>query len=306
MNVTWKGVYPAITTPFDDAGRVDHDFLAEHSRRLIAAGCSGLIPLGSLGEGATLSFDEKVAVLRTIVGAVGDRVPVIPGIAALATGEAVRLVQAAAEVGCSGLMALPPYVYAADWRELQAHLAAVMTASALPVLLYNNPVAYGADFLPERIAVLAERHPTLAAVKESSGDTRRVTAIRALVGDRLQVLAGLDDGVVEGVMAGASGWVAGLVNALPRESVILFERAVAVRNGTGDPAALAELYHWFLPLLRLDTVPKFVQLIKVAQSMTDMGSTHVRPPRLALTGAELEQVQSVIAGVLATRPRLGD
>ncbi len=304
MKVTWSGVIPAITTEFNEDGSVDHAFFAEHCRRLVDAGCSGLVPLGSLGEGATLSFDEKIALLETAVHAVGDRVPIVPAIAALSTAEAVRLARAAERAGCSGVMILPPYVYSTDWREMKAHVTEILRAVPLPVMLYNNPAAYKTDFLPEQIAELAHDHDNLRAVKESSGDTRRVTAIRALVGDRLAVLAGLDDGVVEGVQAGAAGWIAGLVNAFPHESVDLFRRAVAVREGHGDRAKLEALYNWFLPLLRLDTVPKFVQLIKLAQEMVGMGSARVRPPRLALVGKELEDAQSVIRHALTHRPAI--
>jgi 4-hydroxy-tetrahydrodipicolinate synthase len=304
MTITWRGVIPAMTTALDDDGGVDHAFVARHCRWLVDAGCTALVPLGSLGEGATLGYEEKAALLETIVGAVGDRVPVIPGIAALSTAEAVRLARTAERAGCRGLMALPPYVYSTDWREMKAHVAAVIAATPLPVMLYNNPAAYGTDFLPEQIAELAAEHPNLAAVKESSGNTRRVTAIRALVGERLALLAGLDDGVVEGVQAGAGGWIAGLVNAFPRESVALFDLAVQVRDGRGDRAALEALYAWFLPLLRLDTLPKFVQYIKLAQERVGMGSASVRPPRLPLVGPEREHVLRLIEEALAHRPAI--
>ena len=304
MTITWRGVIPAMTTAFTEEGGVDHAFVATHARWLVEAGCTGLVLLGSLGEGATLGFDEKVSLLETVAGAVGSRVPVVPGIASLSTAEAVRLARAAERVGCRGLMALPPYVYSTDWREMKAHVAAIMSATALPVMLYNNPAAYGTDFLPAQIAELAAEHPNFAAVKESSGDVRRVTAIRALVGERLAILAGLDDGVVEGVQAGAVGWIAGLVNAFPKESVALFDLAVQAREGRGDRAALEALYAWFLPLLRLDTVPKFVQLIKLAQEMVGMGSTRVRPPRLPLVGAEREETVRLVEEALAQRPAL--
>lgn len=305
MTSIWQGVIPAITTAFTEEGGVDHAFVAAHVRWLVDAGCTGLVPLGSLGEGATLSFDEKIALLETIVGAVGNRVPIIPGIASLSTAEAVRLARAAERVGCRGLMALPPYVYSTDWREMKAHVTAIMAATALPVMLYNNPAAYGTDFLPAQIAELAGEHPNFAAVKESSGDVRRVTGIRALAGERLAVLAGLDDGVVEGVQAGAVGWIAGLVNAFPHESVALFDLAVQVHEGSGDRAALEALYAWFLPLLRLDTVPKFVQLIKLVQEMVGKGSTRVRPPRLPLIGQEREEAMRLVDEALAHRPALG-
>lgn len=303
MNVNWHGVIPAITTKFNADLSIDHGFFAEHCRWQIDAGCVGLVPLGSLGEGATLTFDEKRALLETAVKAVGDRAPIIPGIAALSTAEAVRLAQAAEVAGCHGLMVLPPYVYSTDWREMKAHVATVIRATSLPVMLYNNPVAYKTDFLPEHIAELAHELPNLVAVKESSADTRRITAIRALLADRINILVGVDDSVVEGVHAGAIGWIAGLVNAFPHESVALFNLALAARAG-GDRAQLDALYTWFLPLLRLDTVPKFVQLIKLAQEMVGMGSVQVRPPRLELEGVELETARQIIQHGINHRPRV--
>jgi 4-hydroxy-tetrahydrodipicolinate synthase len=197
------------------------------------------------------------------------------------------------------MMVLPPYAYQGDWREMKAHIEAIFRATDLSCMLYNNPVAYGTDFLPEQIRELASEQENLAAVKESSTDVRRVTAIRALPGDRLEVFVGVDDVVVEGVGAGASGWIAGLVNALPAESVALFNYAKA-----GDAAGAFELYRWFLPLLRMDTVPKFVQLIKLVQQEVGMGRATVRPPRLELIGKELEATIALIRERLGTRPSL--
>lgn len=293
----WHGVIPAITTPFTDDGRVDHDFLAVHARKLLDAGCTGIVPLGSLGEAATLSFDEKVAIMRTLVATAGDRAPVIPGIAALSTSEGVRLAREAKAAGCAALMVLPPYVYSSDWREMSAHVSAVLAATDLPCMLYNNPVAYKTDFSPEQIAALAAEHPNVQAVKESSGDVRRFAALKSLLGDRLELLVGMDDALVEGVSMGATGWIAGLVNAYPKESVRLFELA-----REGGSAAAAELYAWFLPLLRLDTVPKFVQLIKLVQQAAGLGSERVRAPRLVIEGAEREAAMRVIKHAIATRP----
>ncbi len=293
----WRGVIPAITTPFTADGAVDHAFLARHANQLIDAGCTGIVPLGSLGEGATLSFDEKLAIVRTLVEALGDRAPVIPGIAALSTAEAVRLAQESERLGARGLMALPPYVYSTDWREMGAHMRAILAATGLPVLLYNNPVAYKTDFIPEQIAELAAEFPLLQAVKESSCDIRRFAAIRALLGDRLELLVGMDDAIVEGVAMGAVGWIAGVVNAFPHESVRLYE--LAREGGAG---AAMDLYAWLLPLLRMDTVPKFVQLIKLMQERVDMGSERVRAPRLVVEGAEREAALRVIDRAIATRP----
>ncbi len=299
MKINWSSVLPAITTPFTDHGTVDAGALAAHARVLLDAGCEGLVPCGSLGEAATLSADEKQLVFETLVSAAAGAAPVIAGIAALSTGEAVRLARAAERAGCGGLMVLPPYVYSTDPREMHAHVSAVIQATALPCMLYNNPIAYKTDFTPPQMVELASRHANLVAVKESSGDVRRVTEVRALAGDRLQVLVGLDDAIVEGIDAGATGWVAGLVNAFPRESVALHRLARA-----GDRAAALRLYRWFLPLLRMDTVPKFVQLIKLAQERAGLGSARVRPPRLTLAGAELASAEATIAAALASRPEL--
>ena len=299
MNVTWQGVIPAITTPFNKDLSVDHAFLAEHARWLVAEGCVGVVPGGSLGEAATLSYEEKVATVSTLVGALGGKAPVIPGVASLSTADAVRFVKDAEAAGASGFMVLPPYVYSTDWREMKTHVAAVLSATNLPCMLYNNPVAYKTDFSPQQVAELAGEFEQLEAVKESSTDVRRVTAIRALLGERLKILVGVDDAIIEGIKAGAVGWIAGLVNALPAESVALYRAATEGR----DEEAF-ELYRWFLPLLRLDTVPKFVQLIKLVQEQVGQGSARVRPPRLELQGAELEAALTIIHQAVAERPRV--
>lgn len=302
MKINWRGVIPAITTRFNADYSIDYAFFAEHCRWQIDAGCIGLVPLGSLGEGATLSFEEKVALLETAVNAVGNRVPIIPGIAALSTAEAVRLAQAAEAMGCSGVMVLPPYVYSTDWREMKAHVATIIGSTKLPTMLYNNPVSYKTDFLPAHIAELAQEFPNLEAVKESSADVRRVTALRALLNEHLEILVGVDDLIVEGIQAGAVGWIAGLVNAFPHESVALFNLARQVREGNADRTQLDALYAWLLPLLRMDTIPKFVQLIKLAQEMVGMGSARVRPPRLELTGDELTEARQIIQHSLENKP----
>ena len=299
MTTIWQGVLPAITTPFDENLAIDHAFVARHVDWLIGHGCRGIIPCGSLGEGATLTFDEKVALIRTCVAAAAGRVPVIPGIAALSTDEAVQLAQAAHAAGCGGLMVLPPYVYSSDWREMKAHVSAVIAATPLPCMLYNNPPAYKTDFVAAQVAELAAEHANLEAVKESSGDSRRVTALVALLGARLRVGVGLDDMVCEGVAAGAEFWVAGTVNALPAESVAQFELA---RAGRQDEAQA--LYRWHLPLLRLDTVVKFVQLIKLLQMEVGMGNERVRAPRLTLAGTERDDALAIIRQALAERPKV--
>jgi 1-pyrroline-4-hydroxy-2-carboxylate deaminase len=295
--MNWKGVTPAITTPFNQDLSVDHGFLAEHSRWLLENGCAGVVALGSLGEGATLSFEEKTGILRTLGKAVGRNGTLVASISSLTTSESVSLAKAASDLGCSGLMVLPPYVYLGDWREMKAHIAAVFRATPLSCMLYNNPIAYGTDFLPEQIQELAAEFENFKAVKESSTDARRVSAIRALVDDRLEISVGVDDAVLEAIGVGATGWVAGLANALPRESVELFNCGIQ-----GEDRKSFELYRWFLPLLRMDTVPKFVQLIKLVQAEVGMGNTRVRPPRLELSGNELEHARKLTREALRTRP----
>jgi len=296
MKMRWTGVMPATTTAFDEKLNIDRDFVIKHAKWLIDHGCTAIVTPGSLGESATLSFDEKLTIWNALVEGVGERVPVVAAIASLSTAEAVRLAEAAVDCGCSGLMVLPPYVYRSDWREMKAHVETVFRATSLSCMLYNNPVAYGTDFLPEQIKELAAEHENFEAVKESSTDVRRVTWIRELTGDRLAISVGVDDAIVEGISMGAVGWVAGLVNALPKESVDLFNYAM---NGEREKALA--LYNWFLPLLRMDTVPKFVQLIKLVQQEVGMGNARVRPPRLELAGAELDEALKVIRHALNHR-----
>lgn len=293
----WKGVMPAITTCFNENLEIDHEFTARHVKWLVEHGSTGIVTNGSLGEGATLTFDEKVSLWKTCVEAIGDKVPVIPAVAALSTDEGIKLAKTAEEVGCEGLMVLPPYVHKGDMREMLFHVSEIIKATSLSCMLYNNPIAYGTDYSADNIAKLADKHSNLQAVKESSGDARRITAIKALVGDRLAVFAGLDDVIVEGINAGATGWIAGLVNAMPKESIDLFNYTL---NGESEKAF--ELYRWFLPLLRLDTVPKFVQLIKLVQEKVEMGNARVRPPRLEIIGEELEETLKIIDTALETRP----
>jgi 1-pyrroline-4-hydroxy-2-carboxylate deaminase len=299
--MNWQGVIPAITTPFTEALRIDSGFLTQHCRWLLDNGCTGIVALGSLGEGATLAFDEKLEILRTCVATVNRRGPVVASISALSTSEAVTLAKSAADLGCDALMVLPPYVYQGSWREMKTHMAAVFRATPLSCMLYNNPVAYGTDFLPEQIRDLAGEHENFEAVKESSTDVRRITAIRALVDNRLHISVGVDDAILEAAAVGATGWIAGLANALPRESVELFNFAInsAIR---GENEKAFELYRWFLPLLRMDTVPPFVQLIKLVQQVVGMGSARVRPPRLELVGDELRAAIKIISDTLASKP----
>lgn len=295
----WTGVFSAITTPFREDFSIDHETLGAHACWLIESGCAGIVALGSLGESQTLSSDEKVQILETLKGALPSGTPLIAGIAGLSTADCVTLADRAAAAGCDGLMVLPAYVYKGDWRETKAHYSAVIGATGLSCMLYNNPIAYGVDVIPDQLAELAEAHANLHAVKESSGEVRRVTHVRARLGDRLNILAGMDDMILESIPMGAVGWIAGLVNAYPVESVRVFELG---RAGKMDEARA--LYEWFLPLLRLDTVPKFVQLIKLVQEQVARGSAVVRPPRMQLVGEEREVALRVIHTAMAQRRNL--
>jgi 4-hydroxy-tetrahydrodipicolinate synthase len=294
----WNGVIPAITTCFKSGSEIDHAFMTAHCQWLVENGCTGVVVLGSLGEGATLDFAEKVAVMKNCAKSLKGHGSVVVAISSLTTAESVSLAKAAHTAGCDGLMVLPPYVYRGDWREMKTHVATVFQATPLPCMLYNNPIAYGTDFLPQQIQELVQEFRNFQAVKESSADVRRVSAIRALVGDRLAIFVGVDDAILEAISVGAVGWIAGLANALPRESVDLFDYGVAGRS-----AEAFELYRWFLPLLRLDTVPKFVQLIKLVQEELGIGNADVRPPKLRITGEELRSTKELIQQAVRTRPK---
>ena len=206
---------PAITTPFNEHGSVDHSFLGRHAAWLVDEGCTGIVTCGSLGEGGSLSLAEKAQIFSTCATAVGRKVPVIAAVSALTTKEAVDIAKVAEDHGCSGLMVLPPYVYVGDWREMKAHVGAVLSATKLSAMLYNNPIAYKVDFLPHQVVELQSEYENLHAIKESSADVRRIAALRELAGDGIRILVGVDDLIVEALLMGAEGWVAGLVNAFP-------------------------------------------------------------------------------------------
>jgi 4-hydroxy-tetrahydrodipicolinate synthase len=295
-NAIWAGVYPAATTVFREDESLDLEATGSHYAGLVEAGCHGLVVLGTVGENNALDYGEKLEVLRVALQAVGGRVPVLAGTAHGSTREACRFARDAERLKAGGLMVLPGMVYKSDPRETVAHFRSVARASGLPVLCYNNPVSYGVDITPEMFAELADEK-TLVAIKESSDDPRRITDLVNAVGDRYVLFNGVDDLVLEGVLLGATGWVAGLVNAFPAESLRLWELAVA---GRWDEARA--LYRWFAPLLHLDTHPKLVQYIKLAMAETGTGTETCRSPRLRIEGAEREGVLAVIRRSLKTRP----
>ncbi len=301
MSIQWKGVMPATLTQFNNDLTIDHGLMAEHGRWLIDNGCTAIVAHGSLGEGATLSFEEKIALQKTYVAALPNS-PIIPGVAALSTHEAVDIAKAAKDNGCRGLMVLPPYLYASDWREMKAHMTAVIGATDLPCIIYNNPVAYKTDFTPKHIKELADELPNVASVKESSTDARRIAGIRELCGDRVALGVGVDDCALEGAAMGATFWITGVGGAFPQHNVKLWDLAT---QGKIEEAMV--IYHWMLPMLRMDTVVKFVQLIKLQQTLASggkLGNNLVRPPRLELVGAELAEASAIIELAIATAPKI--
>lgn len=296
MRVDWTGIFPAVTTQLTAAEELDTAATVRHVEHLLAAGVHGVVMLGTLGEGTSLAAEEKRSLLAATVAAVAGRVPVLAGVAEYTTAEACRLARDAEELGVDGLMVLPGMVYRSDRRETLAHYRAVARASGLPVMVYNNPVSYGVDVTPEMFAELADEE-TLVAIKESSEDTRRIVDLRNAVGERYVLFCGVDDIALEALAAGADGWLAGLVNAFPAETVRLFD---LVRDGDLDEARA--LYSWFMPLLHLDTHPKLVQYIKLAVAEVGWGTETVRAPRLPLEGDERDRVLAVIRQGLADRP----
>lgn len=290
------GVYPAATTQFHADQSLDLPRTIHHWENLIAAGIHGLIVLSSVGENCTLEDGEKRQLVRAAVEHVAGRIPVLGGVAECSTARACRLAAELYEAGVDGLMVLPAMVYRADPRETIAHFRSVAAASPLPIMIYNNPPAYLVDITPRMFADLANE-PKFTAIKESSGDARRLTDLKNLCGDRYRLFCGMDDLLLESVLLGAEGWVSGLVNAFPEENRLLWDLATA-----GRYAEALALYRWYTPLLHLDAHPKLVQYIKLAAAECGYGSEMVRAPRLPLMGSEREQVLALIRQALRTRP----
>lgn len=295
-SIQWRGVFPALTTKFTASEEIDWAALEKHLAFQLEAGVHGLIILGSLGENATLSLDEKLEMVRFFAGAERRGRPLVACIAESSTRDAKAFARGAADAGAEGFMLLPPMRYPSDRRETISYLQEVAAATDLPVMLYNNPIAYGTDLTPADFARLAD-NPRFEAIKESAADTRRFPEIRRLVGDRFALFCGVDDLAYECFAVGAVGWVAGLVVAFPRETVRLWELCQA-----GRWAEARALYEWFLPLLHLDIGPKFVQQIKLVESLMGVGSARVRGPRLQLSEAEALRVERILEEALENRP----
>ncbi|GAB3331460.1 dihydrodipicolinate synthase family protein [Larkinella ripae] len=297
-SVSWKGVYPALLTPFTATDELDLPLFVKNLHAQLEAGVHGLIIAGSLGEVSTLTGPEKLSLLETALETVNGRVPVIMNIAEAATREAIRSAREAENAGADGLMLLPPMRYFADSYETVEFFKAIAQETSLPIMIYNNPIDYKIMTSVAMFEKLAEL-PNIQAVKESTRDLTNIARMRNAFGDRYRLLGGVDTLALESLSAGADGWVAGLVDAFPLETVTLYD---LVKAGRMDEAR--SLYFWFMPLLELDIQPKLVQYIKLAAVATDIGSEYVRAPRLTLVGEERERVLGVIEAALANRPVL--
>lgn len=296
MAVSWRGVFPATTTEFKADQSLDLPATARHIDAMINAGVHGMIVLGTVGENCSLDAREKLDVIRAAREVIAGRVPLLTGVAECTTAQACRFAQDAQKAGVDGLMVLPAMVYKADGREAMAHFRAVAKATDLPIMIYNNPVSYSVDVTPPMFAELADE-PRFVAVKESSENVRRITDLKNVCGDRYLLFAGVDDLALESVLLGATGWVSGLVNAFPAENRLLWDLATA-----GRYEEALQVYRWYTPLLHLDTHPKLVQYIKLANAECGLGSETTRAPRLPLAGAEREEVLGIIRQAIRTRP----
>ncbi len=298
MQVNWAGVFPAATTQFGPDLSLDIAATQRVQDALVRDGVHGLIIMGTVGENNSLEPDDKREVLKAAVEAVNKRVPVIAGVSELDTKRAIEFARAAEKIGADGLMLLPAMVYVPNEAELVAHFRAVAQATSLPIMLYNNPPAYRVSVSIEAMQRLSDQ-PNIVCLKESAPDTRRFTDLHNALGDRYVLFAGLDDVALEGLLLGARGWVSGLTNAFPKESIALYEATVA-----GDLKTALAIYRWFMPLLHLDAEHDLVQSIKLAEQVMGRGSERVRPPRYPLTGARREQVIKMVEDAAATRPKL--
>jgi len=301
MNITWEGIYPAITTKFKENGSLDITEFEKNLQVQCDAGIHGVVLAGSLGEASTLKKEEKIQLLEKTLGLVGTEIPVVMNVAETTTEDAIKEVVSAEEHGAHGIMILPPMQYKPDDRETVEYFKAVANQTSLPMMIYNNPVDYGTEITVEMFNSLLDECENIQAVKESTRDLTNITRYKNNFGDRLKILCGVDTLALESLLLGADGWVAGLVSAFPRETVAIYEMSMA-----GKIEEAREIYRWFMPLLELDISPKLVQNIKLAEVETGLGTEHVRPPRLNLAGSEREKVLDIIHQSLKTRPDLSE
>lgn len=298
MKPYWSGVFPAITTQLHKDGSLDLDGTAAHAEVLIKSGIKGLIFLGSLGENQPMSGEEKRRVIEAMVKVVNGRVAVLSGVAETSTAEAVRYTRDVEKLGADGVMLMPAMLYKGDPDETLAHFRTVAKSTGLPIMIYNNPISYANDITPELFAKLADQK-NFVALKESSGDVRRITDLHNTVGDRYAIFTGVDNLALEASILGIDGWVAGSGIAFPAENQYFWE---LTRAGKWEEART--IYRWFTPLLHLDVSTKFVQYIKLAVQETGLGKEWVRAPRLILKGEERKRVLKIIHDGIAKRPKL--
>ncbi len=298
MSFEWKGVMPAVTTKFTDEDTLDLEMFATNINAQLDAGVSGIILGGTLGEASTLDEDEKRILIEHTVDLVQGKVPVVMNIAEQSTKGAIKAAENAERYGASGLMMLPPMRYKSTDYETMAYFEAVAKSTALPIMVYNNPVDYKIEVTLDMFEQLL-KHDNIKAVKESTRDITNITRIRNTFGDRLKVLGGVDTLAMESLLMGADGWVAGLVCAFPKETVAIYKLVKA-----GRVTEATEIYRWFMPLLELDINPQLVQNIKLAEVATGIGTENVRAPRLPLQGKERKRVLSIIDEGVKTRPQI--
>ena len=298
MKPHWSGVFPAITTQMNKDGSIDLEATAQHAETLIDSGVRGLIFLGSLGENQPMTGGEKRLVIEAMVKVVNGRVTVLSGVAETSTSEAVRYVRDVEKLGADGVMVMPAMLYKGDPDETLAHFFTVAKSTGLPIMIYNNPISYANDVTPELFAKLAVQK-NFVALKESSGDVRRITDLHNTVGNRYAIFTGVDNLALEASILGIDGWVAGSGIAFPYENQYFWE---LTRKGDWDAARA--IYRWFTPLLHLDVHTKFVQYIKLAVQETGLGREWVRSPRRPLTGEERKRVLKIIHDGIERRPNL--
>ncbi|MEC7821952.1 MAG: dihydrodipicolinate synthase family protein [Candidatus Neomarinimicrobiota bacterium] len=298
MRPNWKGIYPALTTKFTDDYKLDVDAYLSNIDVQIKSGIHGCVIAGSLGEASTLTQDEKVTLLTATVSHVNGKIPIVMNIAEQSTVEAVTAAENAERNGADGLMMLPPMRYVSDARETVEFYRAVATSCGLPIMTYNNPHDYKIEITIPMFEELL-KIDTIEATKESTRDVTNVTRMRNAFGNDIKILCGVDTLALEELTLGADGWVAGLVDAFPRETVVIYE---LVQQNRIEEAR--DIYRWFMPLLELDIHPKLVQYIKLAEVATGIGTENVRPPRLSLVGNERKHVQKIIDDALAVRPEM--
>ncbi len=299
MSIEWKGVMPAVTTQFTANDELDLEMFKVNIQAQLEAGVHGIVLGGTLGEASTLSDEEGRKLTRETVAFVDGKVPVLMNIAEQTTKAAIALAKAAEEDGASGLMMLPPMRYKASDAEIVTYFKTVANSTSLPIMIYNNPVDYKLLVTLDMFQELLDACPNIQAVKESTRDTTNITRIKNRFGDRLAIMTGVDTLALESLVLGADGWVAGLVDAFPAETVAIYE---LVKSGRIDEAIA--IYRWFMPLLELDIHPKLVQYIKMASVHTGIGNEYVRAPRLILQGGERTRIEKIITDALAVRPTL--